>query len=241
MAALSSSSSVITGKVLQIYSVAYSIPKMLRCFHERVINTNINLYQQPALPPSPPAPAMEKMSVQSAAPQVAHSHLTLSKYLVYQFAVIDVNSQPSSSDYILLADLQAGQVRVLLENLKIPQLITPFENNHVDGALLDLIESPEDIVDIDNSLVRVIYARKFFNILKSWTDNGRRIPSSILTPSQPSSLASATPVKVISCFLLTNASWGVKFIVMIFQFDRTDSEETSSPRTPSVLQADTVL
>ena len=102
-----------------------------------------------------------------------------------------------SSDYVLLADLQAGQVRVLLENLKIPHLITPFENNYVDGALLDLVESPEDIVDIDSSLIKGIYARKFFNILKAWIDDGGRIPRSIITPSKQSSLDSVTTENAI--------------------------------------------
>ena len=103
--------------------------------------------------------------------------------------------------------MQSGQLRVILENLIIPQLIAPFENNHVDGSLLDMVESSDDIVDIDRNLIRGIYAKKFFNYVKAWKEDGGRIPSYLLIPSQhsPSTLTvdnTVTPTKVIADFYI---------------------------------------
>jgi hypothetical protein len=103
----------------------------------------------------------------------------------------------SVAEFVALVDLQAEQVRVVLENLKIPQLVAPFESNHVDGALLNLVESPEDIVDIDSSLIKGIFARSFFQQLKAWKEDGGRVPMRLLVTSQPP-VSTATPTKVSS-------------------------------------------
>ena len=96
---------------------------------------------------------------------------------------------------LTLVDLQVEQIRAVLENLKIPQLIAPFESNHVDGALLNLAESPEDIVDIDRNLSKGIFARSFFQHLNAWKEDGGRVPMRLLVTSQPP-LTATSPAKV---------------------------------------------
>ena len=108
------------------------------------------------------------------------------------------------AEFVPLVDLQVEQVRVVLENLKIPQLIIPFENNHVNGALLNLAESPEDIVDIDSSLIKPIFAKSVFQHLKAWKADGGRVPMCLLVSSQPPLTTTTTPAKV--CLSLSTSS-----------------------------------
>eukprot|EP01036_Dinobryon_divergens_P037255 gene37255-48704_t len=114
-----------------------------------------------------------------------------------------VSPSSTASEFIPMKSIQPGQLRAILENLKISQLIAPFENNHVDGTLLDVVESSDDIVDIDRNLIRGIYAKKFFNFVKAWKEDGGRIPRSLLIPSQqspstPTVDTTITPTKISS-------------------------------------------
>eukprot|EP01036_Dinobryon_divergens_P030290 gene30290-39511_t len=91
---------------------------------------------------------------------------------------------PTPTAFIQLIDLKTEQLRIILDNLNLPQLVAPFESNRVDGTLLDGAESSEDIVDIDRFLIKGIYGKKIFKQLKSWKEDDGQIPTSLLVPSQ---------------------------------------------------------
>eukprot|EP01036_Dinobryon_divergens_P036858 gene36858-48073_t len=119
---------------------------------------------------APPVPASERILVPVSAP-----HAKSQTILV---------SSSAASAFVYMVDVQPEQLQTILYNLQIPQLIPIFESNHVDGALLNMVGSLEDILSIDSSLpMKKIYAMKFFNFVKAWKDDGGRIPRSLLITS----------------------------------------------------------
>ena len=105
-----------------------------------------------------------------------------------------------------MVDVQPEQLWTILYNLQIPQLIPIFESNHVDGALLNMVGSLEDILSIDSSLpMKKIYAMKFFNFVKAWKDDGARIPRSLLITSPTQSVIHIVDTSPRDQVSLTNA------------------------------------
>ena len=160
--------------------------------------------QQASAPPTPPptspgpspASATENLSAeQSTNPMAQQSSsaapIKMETILSPTPAVIP-EADDAPSDFIYMTDLKTEQLRTILDNLNLSQLVVPFENNRVDGTLLDGAESSDDIVDIDRSIIKGIYAKKFFKLLKSWKEDGGKIQRSLLVPSLQQPLRTLT-------------------------------------------------
>ena len=81
-----------------------------------------------------------------------------------------------------LEDVSVQELSVILENLSFKGLVEPFQNNGVTGRAISRIESYQDVMDIDETKIRKVVARTFYedHVVK-WQKAGR-IPRDLLKP-----------------------------------------------------------
>ena len=90
-----------------------------------------------------------------------------------------------------LEDVSVQELSVILENLSFEGLVEPFKKYGVTGRAISRIESYQDVMDIDETKIKKVVARTFYedHVVK-WKKAGR-IPRDLLQPFQspiPSSL-----------------------------------------------------
>jgi hypothetical protein len=91
---------------------------------------------------------------------------------------------------------------VILENLSFSSLVDSFQNNGVTGRAISRIESYQDVMDIDETKIKRVVARTFYeDHVVPWKKAGR-IPRDLL---QPTLASTASSLKVGTSSLLP--SW----------------------------------
>ena len=83
-----------------------------------------------------------------------------------------------------LEDVSVQELSVILENLSFSSLVDSFQNNGVTGRAISRIESYQDVMDIDETKIKKVVARTFYedHVVK-WKKAGR-IPRDLLQPFQ---------------------------------------------------------
>ncbi len=90
-----------------------------------------------------------------------------------------------------LEDITVEELSVILENLRFKGLVEPFQSNGVTGRAISRIESYQDVMDIDETKIRKVVAKTFYedHVVK-WLKAGR-IPRDLLQPFQTSTASSS--------------------------------------------------
>ena len=92
-----------------------------------------------------------------------------------------------------LGDVSVRDLSVILENLSFSSLVEPFQKNGVSGRAISRIESYQDVMDIDESKIKKVVARTFYeDHVVPWQKTGG-IPRDLLQPA----LASTFSGKVV--------------------------------------------
>ena len=86
------------------------------------------------------------------------------------------------------------ELSVVLQNLSFKGLVEPFQNNGVTGRAISRIESYQDVMDIDETKIRKVVAKTFYedHVVK-WQKAGR-IPRDLLQATTPTSTTSGLKV-----------------------------------------------
>ena len=69
-----------------------------------------------------------------------------------------------------------------MTNLTLPSLVGPFQRLRVDGNMLnDVIDSFQDLVDLDNVEIKPVFAKLLFKKLTEWKKNDGKVPRALLS------------------------------------------------------------
>jgi len=116
---------------------------------------------------------------------------------------------------VALEDVSVQELSVILENLSFEGLVEPFKKYGVTGRAVSRIESYQDVMDIDETKIKKVVARTFYeDHVVPWQKAGR-IPIDLL---QPAMAPSTFSLKVGTCSLLPVGNflliivWGVAFL-----------------------------
>lgn len=79
-----------------------------------------------------------------------------------------------------LKDVSVKDLGVILENLSFSSLVAPFQNNGVTGKALSRVENYQDIMGIDETKIKKVIARTFYeDHLLQWQSTNT-IPKDLL-------------------------------------------------------------
>ena len=83
-----------------------------------------------------------------------------------------------------LEDVSVQELSTILENLSFEGLVEPFKKYGVTGKAISRIESYQDVMDIDETKIKKVVARTFYeDHVVPWKKAGR-IPRDLLQPFQ---------------------------------------------------------
>ena len=86
-----------------------------------------------------------------------------------------------------------------MTNLTLPSLVGPFQRHHVDGNMLndnDVIDSFQDLVDLDNAEIKPVFAKLLFKKLTEWKKNDGKVPRALLSSDSVGIKASSTVIRL---------------------------------------------
>ena len=83
-----------------------------------------------------------------------------------------------------------------MTNLTLPSLVGPFQRLRVDGNMLnDVIDSFQDLVDLDNVEIKPVFAKLLFKKLTEWKKNDGKVPRALLSTDLVGVKASSTVIR----------------------------------------------
>jgi len=81
-------------------------------------------------------------------------------------------------------------------NLTLSSLVGPFQRLRVDGNILnDVIDSFQDLVDLDNVEIKPVFAKLLFKKLTEWKKNDGKVPRALLSTDSVDINASSTVIR----------------------------------------------
>ena len=84
-----------------------------------------------------------------------------------------------------------------MTNLTLPSLVGPFQRLRVDGNMLnDVIDSFQDLVDLDNVEIKPVFAKLLFKKLTEWKKNDGKVPRALLSTDSVGINASSTVIRL---------------------------------------------
>ena len=85
-----------------------------------------------------------------------------------------------------------------MTNLTLPSQVGPFQRLRVDGNMLnDVIDSFQDLVDLDNVEIKPVFAKLLFKKLTEWKKNDGKVPRALLSTTDSVGInASSTVIRL---------------------------------------------